>query len=125
MTDAPPQAGVAYFHGDVRMRVLRHIANGVQSERALQNRIQDHPRPQIASAIKASIERGWIRRLRGGRLSLTVEGRAQLPDGPRLGTREWVPPRVVRRPGSLDFMRHPSRVGSQRIHREGREKWVS
>lgn len=115
----------AYFHGDVRTRVLRLIANGMQTESALLNRIQDHPRPQITNAIKTSIERGWIKRLRGGRLSLTVEGRAQLPGGPKLSTSEWVPPRIVRRSGSLDFMRYPSRVGDQRIYREEREKWVS
>lgn len=99
--------------------------------RTIQKHLPQYAPKYSQRQIDKMIARGLVSD-RGSSYALTTAGRAAVEklrprDMDRLkdvhGT--WQPPRVVRRPGSLDFMRWPSRVGNQRIHREGREKWVS
>lgn len=114
-------------HVDALLRLLAKRRAGLKT---IQKYLPQYAPKFHQIQIDKLIERGLVRD-RGSCYALTRDGTEAadrlVPQSTNNLARmhgEWQPPRVARRPGSLDFMRHPSRVGNTRIYREGREKWV-
>lgn len=100
--------------GEVQMRALRAVAAGASYRQAVAM-LKGAASGAVATGIIDNLIRdGFIHRHRGGRLSVTERGRAELPV-PRVFVGTYTPPRVVRRPGSMDFANAPSLAGGQLI----------
>lgn len=101
--------------GTVHMQLLRAVAAGGCNDRHVAGILKNVCSGPVAAGIaKTLISGGYVKRHRGGLLSVTAKGRAELPVT-RVFVGEYVPPQVSRRPGSMDFARAPSVVGGSRI----------